>query len=391
MTELSGATSERVVCVNGEAVAGLDRDPSGRLAHTYRSDAPADAFVSLLMPVRRVSYLWPTLHPVYLASLPQGAVRQMLDAALTQSGRAGPYAALDAVRVRLGRVDVRQSTDSPLLEVTPAGQPDPADSRPWFRRLYDAQFTLPVALPAASDRLVEAIGRDALYRLDLGDGAEAYNERCAQSIARRAGFELPASELSADGRLLTTTRFDGLSGARHALEDFCALQGLGPEARYAGSAERLTSIAAALAPPVARTAVRRELFRRIVLSHLLVDTDRHLMTYAVLSESLGDFRLAPLCGLRTAWEQPLDGPAPMPALSIAERRSFLLPAGTLRRFGAHCALSERETRAILTWLENALDTTTEALEREATARTRPWLERLTPYWRFGAASLRAAY
>ena len=392
MTSPRTATAERDVCVNGERVGVLAVDAGGRLAFTYEPDAPVDGFVSLLMPVRRASYFWPTLHPVFAAVLPDGPTRAALDAALTRNGRSGPFAALDACRAGLGRLSILMPGAEPELRRAPAPEDlmTASDSRAAFARLYAARFAVAVPLPEGS-RLAEAFDDEAFYRATSDDGAEVYNEAAALSIARRAGFDVPAATLSADGRVLRLARYDGLSGARHALEDLGALQGLAPDARYAGTAERLTSVAAALAPPVNRTAVRRELFRRLLLSHLLLDSDRHLMTYAVLADSVDDFRLAPPVGLRTAWERSPDDSALVPAVSIATARRFDLPRGTLRRLGAHCAFSDRETRALIGWLDSAQAAVRAELANSTDMRTRPWFERLQAYWTQGSSLLHAAY
>lgn len=383
---------ERYVYVNGDRVGVLAADASGRLAFTYEPDAPPDAFVSLLMPVRRASYFWPTLHPVFAAGLPDGPTRAALDAALTHQGRSGPFAAVDAALPGPGRLAIGRPDAPPEPRQPPAPEKimTATDSRDPFARLYAARFRLAVPLPEGP-RLVESFDEETIYRADTGDGAEVYNEVAALAVARRAGFDVPASKVSADGRILGLARYDGLSGARHALEDLGALQALSPEARYTGSAERLTSVAAALAPPVNRTAVRRELFRRLLLGHRLCDTDRHLRTYAVLADTVDEFRLAPLVGLRTAWERPFDDPALVPAVSIGGARRFDLPRGTFRRLGAHCALSDRETKAIIGWLDSAVAAASTELAAAVNERTRPWFERLVAYWARGARLLHAAY
>ena len=387
-----GAATGRDVYVNGDRVGVLAVDAGGRLAFTYEPDAPVDGFVSLLMPVRRASYFWPTLHPVFAATLPEGPTRAALDAALTRDGRSGPFAGLDACRTGLGRLDVVEpgATPDTRRPRAPGELMTAPDSRPAFARVYASRFAVDVPLPEGR-RLAEAYDDEALYRATTDDGAEVYNEAAALAIARRAGFDVPAATISADGRVLRLSRCDGLSGARHAIEDLGALQGLAPDARYSGSAERLASVAAALAPPVNRTAVRRELFRRLLLSHLLLDSDRHLMTYAVLADTVDDFRLAPPVGLRTAWERAPDDPALIPAVSIGATRRFDLPRGTLRRLGAHCALSDRETKAIMGWLDSAHAAVCAELSASADARTRPWLERLQAYWAQGSDLLHAAY
>lgn len=386
--------AQRLVEVNGEPAGVLGRDGAGRYVYTYDRDCPPERFVSLTMPVRLESYTWPELHPVFAAALPQDATRAALNERLARAGDVAPFALLDRWPHHLGRWRLRgpNRESAPPTPAAPAELMTAADARGTFEALYTAQYRDPLAFrPPPGPRLHVALDRDAIYRCDPGEGAEAYNEWCALAIARRAGFDVPAATLSADGRVLRIARYDGARGARLGVEDLGALQGLSPDARYGAPAERLVSLAATLSPPVMRTALRRELFRRLLLAHLLRDGERHLQSHEVVYRSAEEVRLAPLQAMSTDWSASPQDERLRPALSVGEQRRYALRKGTLKRFAAHCALSDRESSAILEWLLAALDTEQKALRAAATPRTLPWLRRLEEYWSVGAADLKAGY
>ena len=388
------APTQRRIAVDGQLAGVLERDAGGRYIYAYDRHCPPDAFVSLTMPVRLESYVWPQLHPVFEAGLAQGASRAALDDRLARAGNAGPFAVLDAGPRRLGRWSVlSDAAEGPATD--PPASPavmTAADARPSFAELYAAQYaTVAGFAPPPGVRVHAALDAHSIYRCDPGEGAEAYNEWCALSIARRAGFDVPQAARSADGRVLRLERYDGLAGARLGVEDLCGLQGLAPSARYGAAAERLVSVAAALAPPVTRTALRRELYRRIALAILLGDTERHLQSFETVYASVDDLKLGPLVGLCTDWSAPPADERLVPALTVGGQRRFALRKTTLRRFGAHCALSERESGAIIDWLAAALDAEQPALRAAATPATLPWLRRLEEYWASGVRALKAGY
>lgn len=391
---VTAAPLYRQVDVAGVLAGTLGRDPGGRYVFTYDRQCPPDHFVSLTMPVRLESYVWPELHPVFAAALPQGPMRAVLEERVTREGTAGPFALLDCCPPAPGRWRVRGADGAPVPEAPRAGPElmTATDARPAFDDLYAQGYRLsPPFRPVPGRSMNAAFARDALYRCDPGEGAEAFNEWCALAIARRAGFEVPDAALSADGRVLRLARIDAAAESRPGIEDLCALQGLAPSACYGASAERLASLAATLCPPVNRTAVRREVFRRQVLAHVLRDGERHLRAYEVLYRTADEVRLAPLSGLSTDWSAPPADDRLRPALSVGGERGYRLRKGTWRRFGAHCALSERESGAIIDWLIAALRAEEQALRAAATAKTLPWIRRLEEYWSLGAADLKAAY
>jgi serine/threonine-protein kinase HipA len=354
-------TRRLVVHVGGRRAGLLAAEATGRHVFAYDADCPPEQFVALTMPVRLESYAWHELHPVFQVSLPEGPGLQRLNLRLAKTGAARPMDVLALVGASLlGRVQV-------LPEGGDAAAADP-----------DAAAAL-------------AYDADALLRSGAPEFPQvAFNRWCCLRVARRAGFDVPALELSPDRATLRIRRFDGPPEARLGYEDFCALMGLGAGQKYEATSERMVSAATAFVTAVQRTAVRRELFRRHALAHLLRNGDAHLKTFGVLYSSADDVRLAPVHEVVTTSVYP-DFRDDIPALVLGGRRAWTPKKGTWRRFGAHCSLADRETQSILQWLVQAMEAEIPDLEREAAAGEREFLAALVAQWRTGAAELQAGY
>jgi serine/threonine-protein kinase HipA len=151
------------------------------------------------------------------------------------------------------------------------------------------------------------------------------------------------------------------------------------------------SAVAGFVAPVRRTAVRREVFRRLALAWLLRDADASLRTFAMLYSGRDDVRLAPLCSLATTALEP-ERAADGPALELAGRRSWKLPKGTWRRFGAHCSLGDRESLGIFQWFAQAVEAELADLAREIASGPRAaLLGALRITWRNALDDLLAAH
>jgi serine/threonine-protein kinase HipA len=356
-------TRRVVVHVGGRRAGVLAAEATGRHVFAYDADCPPDRFVALTMPVRLESYAWHELHPVFQVSLPEGSDFQSLAARLVRNGSARSMDVLARVGGDLlGRLAVLADPAEPA-----SGAPG-TDVRAAL--LHDATTLLP-GNPGGWPHL-------------------AFNRWCCLRIARRARFDVPAFELTPDRSALRVARFDGAEGARLGYEDFCSLMGLGADQKYDATAERMVSAATAFVPSVQRTAVRRELFRRLALAALLRAGDAHLKTYGVLYGSADDVRLAPLHELHTTSVYP-GLQDDVPALELGGRRTWAAKKGEWRRFGAHCALADRETLSILQWLGQALEAEIPLLEGEAQGDEQGFLAALVAQWRAGAVALLAGY
>src|SRR6185436_19979306 len=98
------------VFVNKKRVAVLD-SPDG-FAHflAYLPESTEDEFVSLQMPVQTRSWAWPTLHPFFQVSLPEGFLLAVLKEQLGPHLGAQPLELLAVVGTNtIGRVQVSAS------------------------------------------------------------------------------------------------------------------------------------------------------------------------------------------------------------------------------------------------------------------------------------------
>ena len=95
------------VFVHDQPVATLESTDGFRHVMAYHPDAQPEQFVSLLMPVRTESYVYPDLHPVFRMNLPEGFLLSVLQEQLGPRVGASPLNLLSVVgRNAIGRVKV---------------------------------------------------------------------------------------------------------------------------------------------------------------------------------------------------------------------------------------------------------------------------------------------
>jgi serine/threonine-protein kinase HipA len=109
------------------------------------------------------------------------------------------------------------------------------------------------------------------------------------------------TEISDDGQALVVHRFDvdEQGQARWGMEDFCALLGLRPSAKYDTTWERIARAVRDHVPGANRLATFRQLAQQLLLSHALRNADGHAKNLALLYSSRADVRLAPAYDLLT--------------------------------------------------------------------------------------------
>jgi len=102
------------VYVHDKPVATLESPDGFRHVMTYHPDVPAEQFVSLLMPVRTESYVYPELHPLFRMNLPEGFLLSILQEQLGPHVGASPLNLLSVVgRNAIGRVKVATPGSDP--------------------------------------------------------------------------------------------------------------------------------------------------------------------------------------------------------------------------------------------------------------------------------------
>ena len=406
------------VYVNRAPVGRLTReDPINRFA--YDEHVPAAQAVSLLMPVTESSYLAerPTvLHPVFDMNLPEGPLREAI---VSMFAKALPIfddvALLEVVgRSLIGRLQF-SPTGANLEEVPPQNLRDLLQHRgtgELFRELLeryarysgvagvqpkllirdDGSLQSPKLSPIETGARITSHGTTHLVK--TFDPAKypglAANEFLCLKAARLAGLEVPAAELSADGRILVVERFDIKADGHYlAFEDGCALAGRLSRDKYEGSYEQLaTSLTRVLRGPDGTQAELARFFRSLVLSVAVRNGDAHRKNFGVLyDDAMGSVWLAPTYDVVTTTAY-----LPNDTLALMWDGTKRWPEKrTLERFGIQrCQLTLQGARSIISEVAQAVDGA--AKELDSVAQQDPLaaetIDRMRTAWSEGVASLR---
>lgn len=298
------------VYVSGTRVGVLTSTPEGLYVFTYLPETPPEKLVSLTMPVRAESYKWGSggLHPFFQMNLPEGTKKALLQEKLGSLTAVTDFGLLALTGQRtIGRVSC-----------IPQGQTLPPDqddlqvaallASPNARELLMAHLekgitegvsgVMPKLLrndktTTATDEYIVKTGRPDLPGL-------AINEYLCLRAARRCDLLVPEIQLSADGNVLAIRRFDRMAdGGVLAVEDFCSLQGLGPESKYAGSLENLAARLKDYVPPEPFHDSATRLFKLLLLNYAIHNADAHLKNFALIYTAPDDVALAPVYDILT--------------------------------------------------------------------------------------------
>jgi serine/threonine-protein kinase HipA len=300
--------------VLGRDVAVLESAGDFRSVLTYHASTPADAFVSLTMPVRTESYVWDDiLHPVFQMNLPEGYLLQVLQEQLGPQITANPMALLSVIgRNMVGRIQVAAAgakLDEPTQPVEVAELLQGDNSEEAFAELVRQHAASGVSgvVPKFLDMQSEDVGRGVVHKkttlltrrhiIKGSTGRLPYvtlNEHLCMQVAARV---LPAArtDLSQDGNALVVHRFDVDDGGQlhWGMEDFCALLGLRPAAKYETTWERIARAVRDHVPGAAQLETFRQLATMLLLTYALRNAECHAKNLALLYTSRADVRLSP--------------------------------------------------------------------------------------------------
>ena len=298
------------VYVSETRVGVLTATPEGLYVFTYLPETPPEKLVSLTMPVRAESYKWGSggLHPFFQMNLPEGSKKTLLQEKLGSLTAVTDFGLLALTGQRtIGRV-----------RCVPQGQTLPTEQD-------DLQVATLLASPNAHELLMAHLEKGInegvsgvmpkLLRNDKSTTATdeyivktgrpdlpglAINEYLCLRAARRCGLHVPEIQLSADGNVLAIRRFDRVAdGSVLAVEDFCSLQGLGPESKYAGSLENIAARLKDYLPPEQFHDNATRLFKLLLLNYAIHNADAHLKNFALIYSAPDDVALAPVYDILT--------------------------------------------------------------------------------------------
>jgi serine/threonine-protein kinase HipA len=311
--------------VLGRDVAVLESAGDFRSVLTYHASTPSDAFVSLTMPVRTESYVWDdTLHPVFQMNLPEGYLLQVLQEQLGPQITASPMALLSVIgRNMVGRIQVAAAgakLDEPTQPVEVAELLQGDNSEEAFAELVRQHAASGVSgvVPKFLDTQSEDVGRGAVHKkttllthrhiIKGSTGRLPYvtlNEHLCMQVAARV-LPTARTELSQDGNALVVHRFDVNDNGqlRLGMEDFCALLGLRPAAKYETTWERVARAVRDHVPGATQLETFRQLATTLLLTYALRNADCHAKNLALLYTSRADVHLSPAYDMITTVAYP---------------------------------------------------------------------------------------
>jgi serine/threonine-protein kinase HipA len=298
------------VYVSETRVGVLTSTPEGLFVFTYLPETPPEKLVSLTMPVRAESYKWGRggLHPFFQMNLPEGTKKVLLQEKLGSLTTVTDFGLLALTGQRtIGRVRCVPRGQTLQIEqdnLQVAALLASPNAHELLMEHLEQGITEGVSgvMPkllrndkstTTTDEYIVKTGRPNLPGLSI-------NEYLCLSAARRCGLHVPEIELSADGNVLAVRRFDRMDDGRElAVEDFCSLQGLGVESKYAGSLENIAARLKDYLPPEQfhHNAIR--LFKLLLLNYAIHNADAHLKNFALIYTSPDDVTLAPVYDILT--------------------------------------------------------------------------------------------
>lgn len=338
------------VHVLGREVGTLEALGDFKSSMRYHEGVAADDFVSLTMRVRRDPYVWDdVLHPVFQMNLPEGYLLQVLQEQFGPHIGASPMALLSVIgRNMIGRIQVAPlgaKLEEPPKPVDVASLLQGDNSEEAFAELVRKHATSGVSgvVPKFLDGDIEKIGMGTHKKTTLFTHRHiikgssrllpfvSLNEHLCMQVTRRV---MPAAEtkVSRDGQALIVDRFDvDENGARRwGMEDFCALLGLRPAAKYETTWERIGKAVRDLVPAANRPNVFRQMATLLLLTYALRNADCHAKNVALRYTRQDDVHLAPAYDMITTAAYPDYAKNP-PGISFMGKKTWA-PGKNLQTF-----------------------------------------------------------
>ncbi len=369
------------VHVLGRHVAVLEQVGDFKSVMTYVPEVAPENLVSLTMPVRTESYPWDEpLHPIFQMNLPEGYLLQVLQEEFGPHIGGSPVNLLSVIgRNMVGRIQVAPpgaALDEPAKPIEVAELLKGDNSEEAFSQLVrehaksGVSGVLPKFLDTEERKLV-GMGKHNKATMLTHDhivkGSSAKlpfataNEHLCMQVAAKV-IESAETELSRDGNVLVVKRFDVDENGKpfRALEDFCALLGLRPAAKYDTTWERIAKAVRNFVPGADQYETFRKLTTLLLLTYALRNADCHSKNVALLYTSRTDAHLAPAYDFFTTsvYANYQNNP---PGISFMGRKTWL-PDKTLEMFiTSTFGIPPREQKEIVERISDSVSDTAPAV------------------------------
>jgi serine/threonine-protein kinase HipA len=396
------------VYVLGREVAILEQVGDFKSVLTYHAGTAANDFVSLTMPVRTESYGWDDqLHPVFQMNLPEGYLLQVLQEQFGPHVGASPTALLAVIgRNMVGRLQVAApgaKLDEPAKPVEVKALLQGDNSEEAFAELVrehaasGVSGVVPKFLDAQNERIkLSPHGKATLLtRRHIIKGSSsklpfaALNEYFCMQVASQI-MPTAKTQVSKDGMALVVDRFDvDEQGQLHlGMEDFCALLGLRPAAKYDTTWERIAKAVRDHVPGSRQRDAFQRLATTLLLTYALRNADCHAKNLSLLYTTRKDVHLSPAYDMLTTSVYAGYQNSP-PGISFMGKKTWA-PGKTLQRFiTATFGIAAKEQAEIIEAIGDAVSTV--AVQVRDAMATHPGFEdigkRMLIAWHEGVSGL----
>lgn len=231
--------------MHDEPVATLESTDNFEHVLTYHPGVAEEQFISLLMPVRTKSYVYPELHPLFRMNLPEGYLLSVLQEQLGPNVGASPLNLLSVVgRNAIGRVKLAPPGVAPRAEPLAfelgeilRGDNSEATFERLLRRFAASgvsgvvpKFLAPntAAFPKDYNKATLPTDKYIIKGTTSRLPGVALNEHFCMQVAHRAFGHAARTEVSRDGQALAVHRLDYAEDGitRLGMEDLCSLLAL---------------------------------------------------------------------------------------------------------------------------------------------------------------------
>jgi len=358
------------VFVQGHRVARLETGDGFRHALTYLPDAAQGHFVSLTMPVQQPSfaYEWPTLHPFFQISLPEGFLLSVLKEQLGPHLGARPIELLSVVGHNLiGRVQVGAGEQPNAVQALSNLEPllHGEVSQQVFLELMTQYVASGVSgvVPKFLTPETQALfrkGAVATERHIVKASSEhqpfvALNEHLCMEAARRTRVPVADTLVSEDGQVLVVERFDiDAAGQRKGFEDFCSLLGLAPDQKYDSTWERAARLVRDYVEPERLRQANEQLAVALLLTFALGNADCHTKNLGFIYTHQHDVEVAPIYDMLTilAYDRYANNP---PGMYVDGRKSWDMSKALWRYLQQHLGIEPSLQRQLVDRVCSAVD------------------------------------
>lgn len=284
---------------------------SEKHSFTYLPDT--SEALSLLMPVRRESYHYAGLHPVFQMNLPEGHLRDYIERATAKVFGSDDLTVLTLIgNHQIGRLQYRlqgQALDEESIAAPELSSLLSSQDEGLFDELLQ-RFALRSGVAGVQPKmLLDAVtfkANNFAHSKDKSSinldsyvvktwGSEfphlACNEYVCMSLCKYAGLEVADFYLSDNGKLFISKRFDIFKSEALGFEDFCVLQAKSTKQKYDASLESCTNTIRQFVSAKQVAKALSDFFKLTVINVLIRNGDAHLKNSGIIYDDLKNYQL----------------------------------------------------------------------------------------------------